>query len=62
MIGWILFFMAILTTATIYFVKKYVVVVSLPSDLNGKKVSEIDSITIVFALKRGTTPQITIKE
>lgn len=61
MIGWILFFMAI-STATIYFVKKYVVVVSLPSDLNGKKVSEIDSITIVFALKRGTTPQITIKE
>lgn len=61
MIGLICLFVAI-TIAAIYFVKKYVVFVNIPDEISGKSVSEIDSITIVLAMKRGDKPQITIGE
>lgn len=61
MIGLICLFVAI-TIAVIYFVKKYVVFVNIPDEISGKSVSEIDSITIVLAMKRGDKPQITIGE
>lgn len=61
MIGLICLFVAI-TIAVIYFVKKYVVFVNIPDEISGRRVSEIDSITIVLAMKRGDKPQITIGE
>lgn len=59
MIGLICAIVAI-TIAVIYFVKKYVVFVNIPDEISGRRVSEIDSITIVLAMKRGDKPQITI--
>jgi len=44
---------SLFTLAAVYFAVRYLVIIRLPDDIHIKPLNEIDSITIVYAMKKG---------